>query len=235
MVTGLLESRRRPERRRGGTLVSAAAHAAAIWLAVVATGRAGSAPAPASPPETLVYVARPSPSVAPRASVPSGASSVATAAPADRLVDAAPMPDLAAIAAGIPTVALPAGAFDTRADLAAAAGGGSRGGAPGSGAAGDALPAHLVERPVLALAGNRPPRYPEALRSAGIGGRVVARFVVDTAGRVEPASVRLLAASHPHFAAAVRDALPAMRFLPAEAAGRKVRQLVELPFEFEIQ
>jgi outer membrane biosynthesis protein TonB len=67
-----------------------------------------------------------------------------------------------------------------------------------------------------------------------VAGRVVARFVVDTLGRVEPGSVQVVAADHPLFAATVREALGAMRFRPARAGGVRVRQLVELPFAFAV-
>jgi protein TonB len=36
------------------------------------------------------------------------------------------------------------------------------------------------------------------------------------------------------FAAAVRTALPTMRFLPAEISGKKVRQQVQQPFVFNV-
>ena len=36
------------------------------------------------------------------------------------------------------------------------------------------------------------------------------------------------------FSLAVKNALPRMRFLPAEVGGRKVKQLVQQPFGFNI-
>jgi periplasmic protein TonB len=65
-------------------------------------------------------------------------------------------------------------------------------------------------------------------------GRVVVRLIVDTVGRVEPASVVIRESSHDLFAQAVRAVLPSLRFVPAEAGGRKVRMLVDLPFEFRL-
>jgi protein TonB len=53
-------------------------------------------------------------------------------------------------------------------------------------------------------------------------------------GRVEEGSSRVVTADHPLFAASVRTALPTYRFLPAEAEGRRVRQLVRLPFRFSL-
>jgi TonB family protein len=88
-----------------------------------------------------------------------------------------------------------------------------------------------VERPVIAIPGVVP-RYPERLRGQGQEGRVVVRFVVDTTGRVEGGSVQVTSAAHALFADAVRRTLPAMRFRPAEARGHRVRQLVEMPFDF---
>ncbi|MDF1502389.1 energy transducer TonB, partial [Roseisolibacter sp. H3M3-2] len=113
--------------------------------------------------------------------------------------------------------------------------------APEGTGAGDGAPlapdgvwsAHVVERAVLPL-GNAAPRYPEALRAAGASGEVVAEFVVDTTGRVEPSSVAVVASTHALFEHSVRDALRRMRFRPAEAGGRKVRQLVRQPFTFSL-
>jgi protein TonB len=86
----------------------------------------------------------------------------------------------------------------------------------------------------MAVAGNPTPLYPTALRSAQLEGTVVARFVVDTSGRAEPASVSFREASHPLFADAVRQALLRSRYLPAMLNGRKVRQLVEQRFAFSL-
>jgi protein TonB len=90
-----------------------------------------------------------------------------------------------------------------------------------------------VEKPVTALPGATP-RYPDILRQAGVEGEVLAQFVVDTTGRAEMSSFRVLKASHDLFGTAVKNALPGMRFIPAEVGGRKVRQLVQQPFSFGI-
>lgn len=78
------------------------------------------------------------------------------------------------------------------------------------------------------------PAYPAPLQERGIEGTVVVRFVVDTTGRADPETFRLVTASHPLFGAAVREAVPGMKFLPARIGAVKVRQLVELPFNFRI-
>lgn len=91
-----------------------------------------------------------------------------------------------------------------------------------------------VERPVVKTRGSHV-NYPDAMRSRGVTGCVLAQWVVDTAGRADTATFRIIKASHTEFAQAVRDALPGMRFTPAELHGRKVRQLVQEPFDFSIR
>lgn len=92
-------------------------------------------------------------------------------------------------------------------------------------------PSELMAR----IVGEPPrPRYPEALRSAGISGRVLVQFAVDTAGRVELQSVRVLESTHEQFERAVRDVLPRYRFVPAEVGGKRVRMTAQMPFEFAI-
>jgi len=92
-----------------------------------------------------------------------------------------------------------------------------------------------VEKPVAPIPGTGAPRYPDILRSAGVEGEVLAQFVVDTLGRVEISSYKVIRTSHELFAASLRAALPAMRFMPAEVGGRKVKQLVQQPFVFALQ
>jgi protein TonB len=92
-----------------------------------------------------------------------------------------------------------------------------------------------VQKPVVQAPGSATPRYPELLKSSGVEGEVLVEFVVDSTGRAEPASLKVLSSSHELFALAVRNALPGMRFLPAEFNGRKVKQLVRQPFMFALQ
>ncbi|HEY7396373.1 MAG TPA: TonB family protein [Gemmatimonadaceae bacterium] len=91
-----------------------------------------------------------------------------------------------------------------------------------------------VTTPVAPRPGNRPPRYPESLRSRSISGRVLAQFVVDTLGRADMKTFRVLSATDPDFATAVRDAVPLLRFSPALVGDRRVRQIAIMPFHFDI-
>jgi protein TonB len=47
-------------------------------------------------------------------------------------------------------------------------------------------------------------------------------------------SLEILKSDHELFTAAVRNALPNMRFFPAEVGGKKVRQVVQMPFQFSL-
>lgn len=91
-----------------------------------------------------------------------------------------------------------------------------------------------VEKPVVPAPGSTSPRYPDMLRQAGVEGEVLAQFVVDTTGRVEPNSFKVLKSDHDLFSQAVKSALTNMKFLPAEVGGRKVKQLVQQPFQFQL-
>ena len=91
-----------------------------------------------------------------------------------------------------------------------------------------------VEKPVVGAPGTCHPRYPEELRLAGVTGTVQVQFIVGPDGRAEPESFRVLRTAHAGFTESVREALACMRFKPAELHGRKVRQLVQQPFTFDI-
>ena len=91
-----------------------------------------------------------------------------------------------------------------------------------------------VDKPVIPLRGSSMPRYPDELRRAGISGCVLVQFIVDTTGRADRGTLRLLRYSHREFVRAVWDAMPGMRFTPAEIRGRKVPQVVVEPFSFTI-
>lgn len=99
----------------------------------------------------------------------------------------------------------------------------------GSGVASDAT----IDVPVRAL-GDRAPAYPEMLRTAGISGTVRVQFVVDTTGRAEPSSIRVLESTHALFTQSVLASLRNARFTPGEVSGHRVRTLVERSFRFDI-
>lgn len=89
-----------------------------------------------------------------------------------------------------------------------------------------------VERQVQPSRGNSPPSYPEALRKASIEGEVLVQFVVDTTGRPEMNTFKVLRSTRPEFLTAVRSVVPYYEFGPAMILNRKVPQLVQMPFHF---
>src|SRR5262249_46320724 len=89
-----------------------------------------------------------------------------------------------------------------------------------------------VERPAALLPGNSAPIYPQQLRSAGVEGKLLTRFVVDTTGRAMVETFRVIERTDERFIPAVREAVASFRFSPAEVGGKKVKQLIEMPFEF---
>jgi periplasmic protein TonB len=91
-----------------------------------------------------------------------------------------------------------------------------------------------VEKQVAPASGNPGPRYPDMLRSANVEGEVLAQFVVDTTGRADMSTFKILKSSHDLFTNSVRSVLPNMRFYAAEIGGRKVKQLVQMPFQFTL-
>lgn len=91
-----------------------------------------------------------------------------------------------------------------------------------------------VEKQVAPLPNQPTPRYPDMLRSANVEGKVLAQFVVDTTGRAEMSTFKVLESSHDLFTNAVKANLANMRFYPAEVGGHKVKQLVQMPFVFSL-
>ena len=78
------------------------------------------------------------------------------------------------------------------------------------------------------------PVYPDSLLRSGVGGRVVVEFVVDTAGMPDMDTFGAVVSTDRLFTESVQRALTPARFIPAMVAGRRVRQLVQLPFTFSI-
>ena len=90
-----------------------------------------------------------------------------------------------------------------------------------------------VEKAVVPL-NQISPVYPGMLQSQGVTGQVIAQFVVGIDGRVDMSTFKVIESTHDLFTAAVKNALPRMRFQPAEVGGNKVKQLVQQPFVFNI-
>jgi TonB family protein len=89
---------------------------------------------------------------------------------------------------------------------------------------------------VARLDQSHPPEieYPPSLRAEHIEGTVLAEFVVDTLGRVEPDRFGIVGSTDPLFSDAVRSAIRGASYTPAIRGGRRVRQLVRQPFVFRL-
>jgi protein TonB len=111
-------------------------------------------------------------------------------------------------------------------------GGGGAGGLS-SGSSGRAFDENQVERAVQ-VTRQPAPRYPDALKSVGVEGVVMMRFIVSADGKVEPGSIHVIDSPHKLFSDAVRQSLLNSRYRPAEVGGRSVRQLVEQSFSFRL-
>lgn len=79
------------------------------------------------------------------------------------------------------------------------------------------------------------PEYPQLLRSAGIEGTVIVQVVIDTMGRAEPNSIKVIRSPNPGFDQPVRSAVLRTLFRPARVHGRAVRVLVQIPYNFTLQ
>lgn len=230
----LPESRAPRPRRLGGTLASIATHAvliAAALTAVSKTPSAGAHDAPPAQPPVFIPATRPTPP-APR----DGATTGARTAPPERgpVIVFVDVPVI-----GIPPVDVETPPVPGEPTIGRA---GAMGMPPGSSLADEGLgvPDGIVgeretDRPPHVVGGAVSPRYPESLRAAGVTGRVVAQFVVDTLGRAEPGSIDVVEATRPEFAEAVRAVVPRFRFSAGEAGGRKVRTRVQIPFDFTLR
>lgn len=96
------------------------------------------------------------------------------------------------------------------------------------------LEAVVEERPDQVPGSCTNPRYPEILRQAGIEGRALVEVVLDTLGRAERGSMRILSSTHQLFEAPAREAVASCRYRPGRIQGRAVRVRVQVPVNFSI-
>ncbi|MDZ7631922.1 MAG: TonB family protein [Gemmatimonadaceae bacterium] len=230
MLNQLLETKQATQRRTGGTLVSVVLHVLVIGAALQVTQHAVSALPKPEERRVQFQPVKPAPSpleeTRPRdvlAKAPAPFGHTALNVPVD-------------VPVNIPSIDLTA----QRTNAADFVPDGVPGGRPDGvvGAAltspGDALADFEVDKAAAALPESARPAYPELLKASGVQGDALVQFVVDTLGRAELGSFRVLATSHSGFSEAVRLALPRMRFLPAESGGQKVRMIVQQRFAFTL-
>jgi len=227
MLDRLLESKQERERSSGGAIVSITAHTAMIAAAVYATAHGRLQPTRPLDEVRPIYFPRISHAPLPTRTTTQKPRSIDSQRPiyVDPSVEIKLPPvdvtDVLSRTSDFGPSRLGLGESTSSSDSA-------------SGMSGEPFSAEQVEKQVAVAPGNAPPHYPEALRQAGVEGRVMAEFVVNELGRTEEASIRFVRSDNQLFEDAVRSALRRMRFVPAEVGGKKVRQLVEMPFVFTL-
>lgn len=78
------------------------------------------------------------------------------------------------------------------------------------------------------------PKYPDILLVTATDGQVELEYVVDTTGRVDPRTVRVVRSSNYDIAAAVKESLLQTVFEPARLNGRKVRWITRQSVAFHV-
>lgn len=236
MLTVLLESRATPSRHLGGTILSTFVHGGVIATVVALTipdrGLVRQTPDIRSAPVHYVRPTVPPIDAGHRASPPTR-SNPSAPRPVPPVID---IPVVTSTTIPPIDLAQPG----TTSDVVLIGGPSRTLAGPGAlgtpiGGADGVSDASAVDRAPRIAGRALEPRYPATLRSAGIEGRVLAEFVVDTLGRAELATLRFPELANPLFGDAVREALARYRFLPGEVAGRKVRTRVAVPFEFRLE
>jgi len=235
MFDNLIETKKKKQRTVGGTIISVVIHAVAIGAAVYGTLNAREAmlEKPKAEKVDFVEVKKEEPKQEPEKAPPPPEVTVAPPPPKGFTVLAAPVniPDV------IPDIDLSKKVTD-EADFTGkgVAGGVGRGVVGGTGSANNegAYFEFQVEKTAMGNPNNPQPSYPSMLQSAGVEGKVLAQFVVDTSGKADMSTFKVLESSHELFTQAVRQALPRYHFFPAEIGGKKVRQVVQQPFSFTL-
>ena len=90
----------------------------------------------------------------------------------------------------------------------------------------------VTDRPVLL---EHPPiRYPDSLKVAGIGGRVLIEAIIDPTGLADSASVRIVSSSNPAFEAGALEVVRASTYRPGMLDGRAVPVRVRIPLNYAV-
>ncbi len=235
MFNNLLESEAKKTKRSGSSIVSLVIHVGAVAAMVVATANAGQQMMEEKAEKVeFVEVKKDEPPPEPEKAPPP--PDVVAQAPIAKGFQVLQAPDI--IPLEIPDIDLSRAVTDEADFSGKGVAGGIAKGVEGGVAQvpqGDTPYFEFqVEKPAAMAAGSNQMVYPEMLRSAQVEGTVLASFVVDTAGKADMSTFKVLKSDHELFTNAVKNALPRIRYLPAEVGGRKVKQLVQQPFVFSL-
>ncbi len=255
----LLESKPDKKRRSpGGTIFSIVLHLSVLFLAIFATARAGVRKAEQRETKVSFVAMKKDVPPPPKKETPPPKEAPKPKAPTPKVVDLPRLPKEVApappkgfkvlttpvnIPTNLPSIDLSKAVTNENdfsgKGVAGGSGNGVTGGTGKEGGTGAGIADHgpymefQVEKPVEKIGGDAP-EYPASLRDSGVEGTVLTQFVVNESGRYESGTLKILSSSNPAFSAAVKDALPRMRFSAAQIGGRKVQQLVQMPFQFHL-
>ncbi len=91
-----------------------------------------------------------------------------------------------------------------------------------------------VGQPPL-LTWSPPLAYPPDMFGAGIEGSVIIEAMVDTTGRIDPGSIKVISASRPAFERPAVEMLRNSRFQPARTGEQLLRAQVRVPVKFDLR
>ena len=231
MFNQLLESKAKKQKMAGGTVFSIVLHTVLISAAVYATARAGSKDEKAKAEKIQFVEMKKEPPKVPDKPPPPKEVVVKPPPPKGFQVLRAPV----RIDIKIPEIDL-SKAITNENDFS---GKGVKGGT-GTGVVGGIANANQtyfefqVEKPAEMLAESPKPKYPSVLESSGIAGEVQAQFVVNSSGKADMDSFKVLKSTNELFTQAVKNVLPRMKFSPAMIGGKPVNQLVQQSFQFAV-
>ncbi|PYO61483.1 MAG: hypothetical protein DMD49_01640 [Gemmatimonadetes bacterium] len=215
MLEHLIESKRKRDRKKyfGVGLVSLVVHTAVIAGAVIATVSAGQSDNKVRVDTALVYLEQ-------QQQKPPEQQPVQLDVPLKGFQTVVAPTE---IPTNIPPVNL-----QEKFDPKDYSGSGVEGGTANGITPSDVYMESLVEEKPVVLSGPQL-QYPPLLQQAGIQGTVMVQAIVDTTGRVEPSSVRIVQSPNPGFDQPSRSYILHALFRPARVHGRPVRVLVALP------
>jgi protein TonB len=231
MFNQLIESKAQKQKMAGGTVFSIVLHTLLIAGAVYATARAGVKDEKSKAEKIQFVEMKKEPPKVPDKPPPPKEVIVKPPPPKGFQVLRAPVK----IDIKIPEIDL-SKAVTNEADFS---GKGVKGGT-GTGVAGGVANTNQtyfefqVEKPAEMLQDSPKPKYPSVLESSGIAGEVQAQFVVNSSGKADMDSFKVLKSTNELFTQAVKSVLPRMRFSPAQIGGKPVNQLVQQSFQFAV-
>ena len=232
MFETLIESKPKKQKNLGQTLFSLVFHGLLIFGAVKVTAHAAEQVQELLKDTTMVFLEPPKETPPP------------PEVPPDQVIAANPPPkgfQTIITPTEIPTEIPPVNLNERPLDPRDFTGKGVEGGI-GSGVTGGTGPvdigqtfleAQVDDPPQLISPG--PLLYPPAMKAAGIPGKVTLQFIVETTGRVEPGSVRVLSSTHRAFEEPAKQVIMKSVYKPGKVRGEPVRVLVQQTINFTLQ